>query len=327
MFNLIESFPSHLLEALAIAEKATLKPADRNIANIVITGLGGSGIGAGMVRDLLSKHCEVPIVVNKDYEMPAFINENTLVIACSYSGNTEETLSALEHALDNNCMVATICSGGRVQEIALSHGLNCLSMPGGNPPRSMLGYSLVLLLWLLHFYKMHRLPIINDVEKSAAWLIENREALRTEAKTYAEALKNKIVSVYACEGFGALAERFRQQLNENAKMLGWNAVIPEMNHNELVGWSGGSDAVAACFIKTPFDYARNAKRAEINQDIVAKYTQHIITIKSKGETPLRALFYLIHITDYISYELSEINQVDIMDIHAIDFLKAELQKF
>lgn len=327
MFDLIENFPKHLLDALQIAQKSSLSPSPRKIENVVITGLGGSGIGAGIARDLLAKHSQVPICVNKDYEMPAFINEHTLVIACSYSGNTEETLMALESALDHHCMVAVICSGGKAEQIAKKHHLNMLQMPGGNPPRSMLGYSLMLLLWMLHHYEINRLPLINDVEQMAHWLQENKKALRTQAKEYADLLKGKIISVYACEGFAGIGERFRQQLNENAKMLGWNAAIPEMNHNELVGWSGGSDAVTACFISTPFDNPRNAKRLEINREIVGRYTPHVYTIGSEGDTPLRAALYLIHLTDFISYELSEINQVDIMDIHAIDYLKSELEKF
>ncbi|GCD80593.1 bifunctional phosphoglucose/phosphomannose isomerase [Schleiferia thermophila] len=327
MLTLIENFPKHLVDAMITAKKASFKQSNRAIKNVIITGLGGSGIGASMVQDLLSPHAEIPIIVNKDYHLPAFADENTLVIACSYSGETEETLAALAEAEEHSCEIAIITSGGTLLQMAKSKNYNYLQMPEGNPPRSMIGYSLVYQLYMLAYYGISRLALDNDIILSSNYLLEFREKIQSQARYIAVRLHKKIPAVYACSGFGSLAERFRQQLNENSKMLAWNGTVPEMNHNELVGWKGGDEHFAAIFIHTPFDDNRNAKRTEISSNIIQNFTSGVFHIHSEGETPLRAFFYLIHITDWISYYLSELNGVDVMDISAINQLKGELANF
>ncbi|MFN3951526.1 MAG: bifunctional phosphoglucose/phosphomannose isomerase [Thermaurantimonas sp.] len=324
MLSLIQNFPGHIVDALTLAKKSTFKKPSSDIRNIILTGLGGSGIGASMVQDLISPHSEIPIIVNKDYNLPSFAGENTLVIACSYSGETEETLNALYQAEECSCEIAIISSGGRLLNLAKEKNYNHLMMPPGNPPRSMLGYSLVFQLYMLANYGISRLALDNDVLLTSEYLRENSEKIQTEARQIAMRLHKKIFAIYACSGFGSLAERFRQQLNENSKMPGWNGTIPEMNHNELVGWQGGDSNMAAVFISTPFDDKRNALRTNISVEILRKYTPNVLKINSIGETPLRSILYLIHLTDWVSYYLSELNGVDIMDIDVINYLKREL---
>ncbi|GCD76548.1 bifunctional phosphoglucose/phosphomannose isomerase [Thermaurantimonas aggregans] len=327
MLSLIENFPGHIVDALTTAKNSSFKKPQNEIRNVIITGLGGSGIGASMVQDLLAAHTEVPIVVNKDYHLPAFAGENTLVIACSYSGDTEETISALQQAEDCSCEIAIITSGGQLLERAQKKGYNHLVMPAGNPPRSMLGYSLVFQLYMLANYGISRLALGNDILLTSDYLRENREKIQTDARYVAVRLHRKVFAIYACSGFGSLAERFRQQLNENAKMPGWNGTIPEMNHNELVGWQGGDANLAAVFIHTPFDDKRNQRRAEISAQIISDSTPTVLHIQAVGETPLRAMLYLIHLTDWISFYLSELNGVDILDIEVINHLKKELANY
>lgn len=327
MLTLIENFPKHLVDAMITAKNASFKKPERAIKNVIITGLGGSGIGASMVQDLLWPHAEIPILVNKDYHLPAFADENTLVIACSYSGETEETLAAVAEAEEHSCEIAIITSGGTLLQIAKDKNYNYLQMPGGSPPRSMIGYSLVYQLYMLAYYGICRLALDNDIILSSNYLLEYREKIQSNARFIAVRLHKKIPAVYACSGFASLAERFRQQLNENSKMLAWNGTVPEMNHNELVGWTSGDEHFAAIFIHTPFDDKRNTKRAEISAQLIKNRTQGVFQIHSEGETPLRAYFYLIHLTDWISYYLSELNGVDVMDISVIDHLKGELANY
>src|ERR1044071_114002 len=145
MKKLIENFPNQLREAIEIANAAKLSPKN-NIQNIIVTGLGGYGIGGTILTELVSDYCKVPVLINKDYFLPAFTGPNTLVIVSSYSGNTEETLNAMQQALDKKAQIVCVTAGGTVEEIAKQNHLDVIKIPGGNPPRSCIGYSLVQLV-------------------------------------------------------------------------------------------------------------------------------------------------------------------------------------
>ena len=138
-------------------------------------------------------------------------------------------------------------------------------------------------------------------------------------------LNKKFPIIYACSGFEGVAIRFRQQLNENAKVLVSHNVIPEMNHNELVGWTE-KGKYAVVIIRNEVDYERNQMRIAINKEIITKYAKTIIEIKSKGESLIENTLYLIHLTDWVSFYLAEIRSVDAVEVKVIDFLKGELGK-
>ena len=326
MLQLIEQFPNHLTEAQEICKNTNLNPAQKPINNVVITGLGGSGIGGTITADLLASTCAVPVVVNKDYHIPAFVNENTLVLACSYSGNTEETLMAFSESLEAGAQIAVITSGGKIEQLAEKNGLNKIVVPGGNPPRSMLGYALVALLHYAEHYGLGSFDLAEQIPAISRMLLTEQENMKEHTGLLAEKLKGKTIATYAATGMGGVATRWRQQLNENSKMPGWDAEVPEMNHNELVGWAGGNDNYAALFLRTNYDYSRNQRRMEINRELILSYTPHVFEVWAKQGSKLAELFYLIAFGDWLSYYLSELNQVDIMDIKAIDYLKSELSK-
>lgn len=326
MKQLIENFPLHLSEALDHIKASRLKASSKNISNVLITGLGGSGIGGTIVAELAAPLASVPIVVNKDYLLPAFVNADTLVIACSYSGNTEETLMATRQALQKGAQMVCITSGGELKSIADERGLNCLSMTGGNPPRSMFGYSFAYLLYLLEFYGLAKFETLSVIPEAIELLGREKERLMSDAKILAEKLENTIPIIYSISGGLGVAARWRQQLNENSKMLSWQAEIPEMNHNELVGWEGGDDKFFPIFLRNKQDFSRNQHRIEIIKEIIAGKTPHMAEVWSKGTSAVVNALYLIHFGDWVSYYLSEINQVDIMDIKSIDLLKFELSK-
>lgn len=326
MKELIAKFSQHIRNALQTINSTELKPAQRNIHNVLITGLGGSGIGGSIVAELAAATATVPIIVNKDYHVPAFVNEGTLLIACSYSGNTEETLSAVRQALKSGAQVACISSGGELKKMAEEHGWNCLSMEGGNPPRSMFGYSFSFLLRYLQHYGIIKTDVLVELEASVKLLDAEQENIMLQADNLAKKLQNTIPHILAVGGYHGVAVRWRQQLNENSKMLCWAAEIPEMNHNELVGWEGGDNRFSALFLRNENDYERNQKRIEIIKGIIAGKTDHLYEVWSKGSSNIQRALYLIHLGDWASYYLSELNQVDIMDIKSIDLLKSELSK-
>src|SRR5690606_23093733 len=173
-----------------------------------------------------------PIFVNKTYDLPKFADTNTLVIICSYSGNTEETVNALHQAIQRNCKIVCITSGGAIQEKANEHQLDCIVIPSGFPPRACLGYALVQLFGVFHHFNLINETYIQEFE-SASRLLDKEEALiQEEAKILAKAIADKLPIIYIENDMEGVGVRWRQQINENGKMLAWHHVIPEMNHNE-----------------------------------------------------------------------------------------------
>jgi len=326
MKDLIAGFPDHLEEGLRIAERAKWKNPAKRFNAVVITGLGGSGIGGSLAAEWMSASSHTPIFVNKDYYLPAFVNENTLVIASSYSGNTEETLGALGQAIERKAEIAIITSGGRALELATENGFNAFVVEGGNPPRSMLGFSITGLMSFLSFYGLQTPDYVASWKEAIQAMRNDIDSIHVQAKAYAELLKNHCAVVYSTDGLAAMGERLRQQLNENAKMLGWSSAIPEMNHNELVGWAGGNSNFAVILLRSDFEFDRNAIRADLNKDILLKRTPTVLEWRAPGSSLISQSLYLNHLGDWVSYYLSEIHKVDIMDIDVIGFLKSELGK-
>lgn len=326
MKNLIANFSSHLRESIEIISQTQLKPAQGDIHNVVISGLGGSGIGGTIVAEMLSPICRVPVYVNKDYGIPSFVDHRTLFIACSYSGNTEETLMATNSAQSKGAQIACISSGGKLLQIAQDNGYNVLSMTGGFAPRSMFAYSFSFLCRYFEFYGLADISVSEDIKSAHELLDKTEEEVLLAAKNLAEGLYSKTTILYAISGNLGIASRWRQQLNENAKMLAWEAEIPEMNHNELVGWEGGDAKFVPVFLRNKNDFERNQKRIEIIQEIISKKTPNLHEVWSLGESEIERTLYLVHFGDWTSYYLSEMNEVDIMDIKSIDLLKSELAK-
>lgn len=326
MKKLVENFPNQLREAFDIANGAKLTPKN-NIQNVIITGLGGSGIGGTIISELVSDNCPVPVTINKDYFLPAFTGPNTLVIISSYSGNTEETLQAMEQAIAKRAQVVCITSGGKVAELASKHNFDVITIPGGNPPRSCIGYSLVQLIKIFTFYKLAPESLLNDVKGCVTLLEKENPHITQEALNIAKELNNKLPIIYSLGGSEGVCVRFRQQINENSKMLCWHHVFPEMNHNELVGWTAKNDALKVITFHTSFDYARTKKRYEVCKPVFEKYSSGVIDIVAKGQNKLEQFIYLINIGDWISVYIAEIKNIDAVEVNIINHLKNELSKF
>ncbi len=325
MKNLIENFPQQLREAIEIGSKTKLsKP--KKISNVLISGLGGSGIGGTIVSELTAMEATVPITVSKGYFIPKFVNQNSLVIISSYSGNTEETLNCLNLALKRKAKIVCVTSGGKVAEIAKKKKLDLILIPGGNPPRACLGYSLTQLFFILSHYKITGNKFKSQLKSSVELIEAEKENIIREAKEVAGNLNGKTPIVYATTYFEGIAVRFRQQLNENAKILCGHHAIPEMNHNELVGWASGSDKISVVILRDQDEYERNNARIEINKEVISKYTPHITEIWSKGKSQIEKSIYFIHLVDWVSYFLSELRNVDATEVRVIDHLKGALAK-
>jgi glucose/mannose-6-phosphate isomerase len=324
MYNLIDGVPRQLKEALEIGRKAELKAPGGPYGNVVVTGLGGSGIGGRIAAQLVAKEAKCPIEVYNNYYLPGYVNHKSLVIACSYSGNTEETLAAMEQALAKGARVCVITSGGTMLEIAKAKGLDHIVIPGGNPPRTMLAYSLVQ-----QFFILHHFGIIGDgfegAIKTAALMLEHDKAdIQKAAQELAAKLVGKRLVIYSEASTEAVSIRFRQQVNENSKELCWHHAIPEMNHNELVGWAGGNDQFAVVIFRHKEDLERNQTRIAINKEVIQQYTPHIHEVWSKGDTAFARQLFLINLGDWVSYYWAEKKGVDPIEIGVINMLKGKL---
>ena len=326
MKELIEAFAAQIEQGIDIYTSHAPRAVEGKYAHVVISGLGGSGIGATIIKDISTPYAQIPVCVNKEYSIPAFVGPQTLFIASSYSGDTEETIAATEMALEKKATVICITSGGKLARIAKEKNLDLLLIPGGSPPRANLGYSLTQLICIFSSAGLLPATAMDELKKSIPFIREQSTAIQEKAQQVAQHILGKRVIIYTDAAHEGVAVRFRQQLNENSKALCWHHVVPEMNHNELVGWTEKLDDHAVIFIRNREEHPRNSHRIEINQGIIQNYTPSVFELWAEGKNDIENTLYIIHLVDWISYYLAELKGVDIMDIRVIDFLKKKLSE-
>ena len=326
MKTLVANFSKQLSEAINIGSKAKLTASKTKISNVLICGLGGSGIGGSIVSELVVGNANVPINVTKGYFIPGYVNEHTLVIISSYSGNTEETLNCMELAIAKKAKIVSVTSGGKVLEISKTKGFDYIIVPGGMPPRSCLGYSLTQLFFILGFFEIIGNYYKAELEAAVKLIDAEEPKIIAAAESIAKKLNGKIPVIYTTTYNEGIAIRFRQQLNENAKILCWHHIIPEMNHNELVGWTEKNDDLSVLIFLDKDEYSRNLARIAINKEVIKKYTSHITEVYSKGNSVIEKAIYFIHLGDWVSVILGEMRGADLMEVNVINHLKSALAK-
>jgi glucose/mannose-6-phosphate isomerase len=325
MFELIKEFPAQLLEALDIGEKTRLKARSAvPVKNVVIAGLGGSGIGGNLAAELLRAELKVPVIVNRSYFLPAFVDDSTLLILSSYSGNTEEIISCAIQAVEKGLSPVCITSGGKLEEVALKHNLDLIKIPSGFPPRACLGYSCIQL-----FFVMQQLGLIDhsfktSLKRTSAFLQREQKKIMADAEFLASKLLQKAIIVYAEDKYESTALRLKQQINENSKMHCWHNVIPEMNHNELVGWREPNDALAVLIFRSDNEYHRNTERLLFTKDVIAKVSENVYEIDAKGNDVFEKHFFLVHFGDWLSYYLATQQGYDPAEIDVLIRLKSHM---
>ncbi len=324
---LIDNFSKNIEEGIKISNEASIRAYD-NIRNVVICGMGGSGIGGRIFKKIAEKEVEIPIETVHHYNIPSYVDENTLVIASSYSGNTEETLSCVEKAKEKGAKIIGISSGGKLQEFCRDNECDIILIPGGQPPRTALAFSLIQLFGIFIKNKWISEERKNDF-LSAKTLIEKEKLnIQEKAQDLALFLYRKVPVLYGEAIMEPVLIRARQQFNENSKVLCWHHVIPEMNHNELVGWGGGDERFAVVFFELIGDLKnkKNQKRMGITSSLISKKTPFVMKIEAKGVSIIEQFIYLIHVVDWASLYLSGKNEVDPMEIDVIDFLKEKIKE-
>jgi glucose/mannose-6-phosphate isomerase len=334
MGNWIDNLAQQCMEARQIAEAVAL-PTFGEIRGVVILGMGGSAIGGDLVRIALEGEAKVPFIVNRDYELPGFVGPDTLVIASSYSGNTEETLAGYTEARKRGAMLLVIATGGTLVEWARRDGVTVIQIPGGISPRAALGYSFVPLLvtaWRLGLCadKSTQLDAtIGLLEKLRSTYGREVPTEQNRPKQLAQMLYGRIPLFYGSAGYrSVVATRIKGQINENAKQIAFWNVFPELNHNELVGWEapGLTRQIMLFVLRDRGESERIHTRIEVTEDIIRERVAGIEDLWAEGDSQLEKMFSLIYLGDYISYYLAMLNGIDPTPVKVIDRLKGELAK-
>lgn len=335
MYGLIKKFPEQVEEAIRIGNGAKVRVSGRGVQNIVLCGLGGSAIGGDLLKSYLGGELKVPFIVNRHYVLPGFVNKNSLVIISSYSGNTEETTTAFKEALKRGAKILCISSGGEVEKLAKKKKTAMIRIPGGLPPRAALGYSFFPLLITLGKLGLTKNKG-REIRETLALLRQksdeysNPDQGLNKAFQLAEQLRGRIGIVYAStERFDAVATRWRGQMAENGKSLMFGHVLPEMNHNELVGWKVLKEQMRemqVLFLRDKDDHRRIKVRMDITKGIISEYTSRVTEAWSEGTSLLARMFSLVYFGDWVSYYLAILHRVDPTPVSVIDFLKDELSR-
>ncbi len=332
----LENFAGQCQEARQIGEDFDPAGIPQRPAQIIIQGMGGSGMGGELLRSYLNSRCRVPIYLNRDYNLPAWVKSDALLIALSYSGDTEETLSCYAQARERKCPILGITSGGRLKELCSKDRNPLILLPGGMPPRTTIGYLFFPLLVICARMGLieeqnqeitETVSLIKQLNKSYCVV---SDVVDNPAKKIAYHLHGKLPVIYACqEHFGGVALRWKKQINENAKQPAFQNVFPEATHAEIVGWGNNNEInwlLGAIFLKDKDDHPRNQRRMRLCQRVIGPKAGDMIEVESQGDSLLARIFSLIYLGDYVSYFLGVFNQVDPTPIDVIDYIKKKLAR-
>ena len=321
MRTLIVSLGDQMADALSVSVERAPK-AKGPFRGVVVLGMGGSGIGGAILADMLREGCPMPFMAVSDQTLPGWVDSSCLVVASSYSGNTEETLAALGEAGGRGCTIAAVTSGGTLKAQADEQGWPTVIMPGGHPPRSQFGRSFLGLCTLMHSYDVLNTKDWAQLKDAVASLDGDSAALRGEA--LAKAVEGKRTFLYGDTPMRGLLTRWRQQLNENSKLFANVEVFPEMNHNELVGWESGDEHCVAVLVRTTGDHTRTQLRMDITAKIFQDQGADVIEVEPDGPNRWAQLLDAVWVGDWMSLVLAERAEVDPVDIRFIDHLKNTL---
>ncbi len=340
MLGLVLKFPQQSREAVFIGKQFGPEPPDRaEVREVVVTGLGGSAIGGEFARCLMDAYGSVPLIVNRDYTLPHFVGPQSLVVATSYSGNTEETLAAYGAASAAGTQRAVVTSGGKLRALAEADGAPLAIVPGGQPPRSATGYMFFPLLGYLAHRGLLDRDLTADLEETLAHievlageLGPNVPTAQNPAKQLAVALHGKLPVIYGSQGYrGVVANRWKGQFNENSKLHAFANVFPEQNHNEILGWvlaKRQAQTWAVVFLRDPNEAQetpRIAHRIEVTKQLIASEAE-IHEVWAEGVSLLTRMFHLIYFADFLSVYLAYLDGICPTEMRSIDHLKAEMAK-
>jgi len=332
-FGLAEQVTAGAATAAAVA--ATMAPADR-VTAILGLGWGGRGIGNDVVAAVAGPVLSVPVLISKDYDLPAFVGPSTLVFAASFSGNTEETLTATAAALERGARVVAVTGGGKLAELASAAGAPVIPLPEGIPhPRAAIGAMTVAPLMVLRHLGM--------LDGAAGWVTAAAEQLgrrrdqliaggdSSVAADVARKIGRTIPLIYGGGPLGqAAAQRWKCQVNENPKSPAFAGTMPELCHNELTGWGQMGDVtrqlITVVDLRHDFEHPRLARRFELVDEIMDEVVAGIVDVRAEGTGALAQLFDLVLIGDIVALTLAAREGIDPGPIPVLEDLKVALSR-
>jgi glucose/mannose-6-phosphate isomerase len=324
----ILGLPDHLRDALWRVDSAAIAPREAP-GGLIVAGMGGSAVGGRLAAGALGSRLRRPLLVSDGYALPGWAGPDTLVLCSSYSGSTEETLAAYDDATERGAPRIAVTTGGALAERARRDGVPVIPVPGGFQPRAAVGYSLVAALEAAAL--CGAAPSLRDEVEAAAALAETLTAEwgpdgpeDGEAKALARRLHGTIPVIVGAELAAAAAYRWKCQVNENAGLPAFASVLPELDHNEVVGWPAADDRLSAVFLEDPGAHPRNRLRSELTAEQAAAGTSVVERVTARGETATERLVSLVLLGDLVSLYLAVLRGEDPASIPPIDALKAAL---
>ena len=294
MLSKILEFPDQILRGWEIAGDARININFHEYKHVVFCGMGGSAIAGDIVRLFYAQDIPIPFVVHRGYKLPGFVDSQSLFIASSYSGNTEETLTSTNAAVDAGCPILCITSGGRLMTMAQENGYPVCSLPTGYPPRAALGYSLGVLFRIFHHAGIEGTSekTINEAvsflkKMGEGWIKTDTEACLP--LDLAKTIRGKLPLIYSSvEKIEAIGLRWKAQFNENSKTHTFYQAFPEMNHNEIMGWNGQPVAqpffphLIMLLLRDPEDSPRISLRMDVTKRLLEASGSEVLEVWAQG---------------------------------------------
>lgn len=337
MIRKVLDLPAQFQDARSrvLAHAPRLSP--KGVKQVIVSGLGGSAISGDLLRSLTWKKAPFAVTVNRNYLLPAWAGKDSLVVAASYSGGTEETLSVFRQARARRLRILALTSGGALEARARQAKVPVLSFPGGLPPRAALGYSFATLLTaletlgLLPSFQADFDETLEGMTRLASLYGPLSPTARNPAKLLALFLKDKLPVIYAGQDhLDSVGLRWKTQLNENAKQMALLNLVPEMNHNEILGYAFPEKLtrrMAVVLLGHPQgDHPRIRRRLELVKGLVAPKAAGLTEIKAQGRSLLAQMISLVYLGDFTSVYLAYLKKVDPTPTPLIDELKNMLAR-
>ncbi len=335
MLGHINGLPEQLSTAWTLGLTLPL-PQMNEIQQVVICGMGGSAIGADLLAAYGADRVEIPVIIHRDYGLPAFARDRkTLVVLSSHSGNTEETLSALDEACKRNCQVVGLTTGGKLHKVLDHAGLPVWQFEHRGQPRAAVGFSFGLLLALIT-----RLGLVSDPTSEVNDAISNLKNVagslgaeipvkENPAKRMAGQMVGRVVTIFASDFMAPVARRWKCQINEIAKACANFEILPEADHNTVAGVYNPADGLShemRIFLQAKANHLRNVKRLEVTRQIMMIEGLNTDMVIGRGKTKLAQMWSTLLFGDYTAYYLAMAYDVDPTPIEPINSLKASMKK-
>jgi glucose/mannose-6-phosphate isomerase len=335
MLERIKELPMQCRLAWDTAMSFELPDDYADIDKVIILGMGGSAIGGDLVRSLVQSDAPIPVIIHRDYGLPAYVDDRTLLIGSSYSGNTEETLSGFEPALKTGAKKLAITTGGKLQQMAEANNVPVFKIKYKAQPRAALGFSFLPTLGV-----MQKLGFLKDksanvdetvkiLEGMVAELDEKAPLTENPAKQRAQRLHGCLPVVYGAGIAAEVAHRWKTQINENGKAWGFYEVFPELNHNATVGYPFPPEIaqkIRVVLLRSPSFNERVKLRYEVTTELLKKAGVAFEFVDSEGKSALAEMMSLVITGDFTSYYLAILNKIDPSPVEVISYLKDRLAK-